>query len=47
MEALVPVVKYIFVIAFGVETILILRGLYQLARDKAREAQATTPAAEE
>jgi len=47
METIVPFVKYIFVIAFGVEIVLILRALFQLARDKAREAHAPTPAAEE
>ena len=47
MQALVPVVKYVFVLAFGVEIILMLRGLFQLARDKARDAQAPAPAAEE
>ena len=47
METLVPIVKYIFVLAFGVEILLILRALFQLARDKAREAQAPAPAAEE
>lgn len=47
MESIVPFVKYIFVIAFGVEIVLILRALFQLARDKAREAQAPAPAAEE
>jgi len=47
METLVPVVKYVFVIAFTVEIALILRALFQLARDKARDAQAPAPAAEE
>jgi hypothetical protein len=47
MESIVPFVKYIFVIAFGVEIVLILRALFQLARDKAREAQAPAPATEE
>ena len=47
MESIVPFVKYIFVLAFGVEIILILRALFQLARDKARDAQAPAPAAEE
>ena len=46
METLVPVVKYVFVIAFGVEILLILRALFQLARDKARDAQAPAPAEE-
>jgi hypothetical protein len=47
MDALVPAIKYIFVIAFGVEIVLILRALFQLARDKARDAQAPAAAAEE
>ena len=47
MESIVPLVKYIFVLAFGVEIVLILRALFQLARDKARDAQAPAPAAEE
>jgi hypothetical protein len=47
MESIVPFIKYVFVLALGVETILILRALFQLARDKAREAQAPTPASEE
>jgi hypothetical protein len=47
MESIVPFIKYVFVIALGVETLLILRALYQLARDKAREAQASAPASEE
>ena len=47
MEALVPIVKYIFVIAFGVEIVLMLRALFLLARDKARDAQAPAPVAEE
>ena len=47
MEIVVPVVKYIFVAAAGVEVVLILRALFLLARDKARAAQAPTPAAGE
>jgi hypothetical protein len=47
MQALVPVVKYVFVIAFGVEIALILRALFQLARDKARDTQAPAQAGEE
>jgi hypothetical protein len=47
MESIVPFVKYIFVLALGVETILILRALFQLARDKASEAQAPAPTTEE
>jgi len=47
MESIVPFVKYVFVIALGVEAVLILRALFQLARDKASEAQAPAPASEE
>jgi hypothetical protein len=46
METLIPVVKYIFVVAVGVEAALILRALYQLAREKA-VVPAAAPAAEE
>ena len=42
MAEFVPLVKYIFVIAVGVELALILRALFRLARDKARDAE--TPA---
>jgi len=38
MDIVVSVLKYLFVIAFGVEVALILRALYALARDKARAA---------
>ncbi|MFL5805919.1 MAG: hypothetical protein ACJ8CR_29805 [Roseiflexaceae bacterium] len=38
METVVGVLKYTFVIVFGVEVALILRALYALARDKARAA---------
>lgn len=47
MESLVPFVKYIFVTAVGVEILMILRALFLLARDKARDAQAPTPSAGE
>jgi len=47
METFVPIVKYIFVVAFGVEAVLILRALVLLAREKARQAQAPAPAAEQ
>jgi hypothetical protein len=47
MESIVPFVKYVFVIAFGVEILLILRALFQLARDKAGDGQAPAPAVEE
>ncbi|HNP86876.1 MAG: hypothetical protein JST60_16660 [Chloroflexi bacterium SZAS-1] len=46
MEYIIPTVKYIFVVAAGVEAILILRALYQLAREKAQTTVAA-PAAEE
>ncbi|HEU5097800.1 MAG TPA: hypothetical protein VFU22_02065 [Roseiflexaceae bacterium] len=39
METLVPIIKYIFVAAAGVEVVLILRALVVLARDKARAAE--------
>jgi hypothetical protein len=38
MDIVVSVLKYLFVVAFGVEVALILRALYALARDKARAA---------
>ncbi|HEX9372517.1 MAG TPA: hypothetical protein VF897_16010 [Roseiflexaceae bacterium] len=47
MEALVPVIKYIFVAAIAVEVVLMGRALFLLARDKARAAAAPAPAAEE
>ena len=47
METLVPVVKYIFVVVVGAEVALILRALYQLAREKGAAALAAVPAAEE
>lgn len=47
METFVPVVKYIFVVATGVELALILRALFRLAVDKARMAQTTIAVAEE
>ena len=43
MEIVIPTVKYIFVAAFGVEIILILRALYQLAREKSQVAVAAAP----
>ena len=39
MEIVVNILKYIFVVGFGVEILLILRALFKLARDKAREAE--------
>jgi hypothetical protein len=47
MEAIVPAIKYIFVVGFGVEIILILRALFNLAREKARAAEAPAQPAEE
>jgi hypothetical protein len=44
MEIVVNILKYIFVVGFGVEILLILRALFNLARDKAREAEAYPPA---
>lgn len=32
------ILKYVFVVGLGVETLLIVRALYSLARDKARTA---------
>jgi hypothetical protein len=40
MEVIVSILKYLFVLALGVEVALIVRALYRLARDKAREAAA-------
>jgi hypothetical protein len=42
METLVPAIKYIFVAGVAVEAVLILRSLFLLARDKARDAAAAT-----
>ena len=39
MDTIATVVKYIFVVAAGVEVALILRALVALAREKARAAQ--------
>ena len=47
METLVPIIKYTFVIAAGVEVALILRGLVVLALGKARAAALPAPMAEE
>lgn len=49
MELVIGVLKYAFVIALGVEALLIGRALFNLARDKAHEAapQAPAPPAEE
>ena len=47
MEAIIPAVKYVFVVGVGVEVLLILRALFTLAREKARAAEAPAAAAEE
>ncbi|MBK9943923.1 MAG: hypothetical protein U0Z44_04920 [Kouleothrix sp.] len=47
MEIIIPTVKYIFVVAFGVEIVLILRALFTLAREKSRELPAAAQPAEE
>ena len=39
MDIFVSVLKYIFVVGAGVEALLILRALVNLARDKARMDQ--------
>jgi hypothetical protein len=46
MELIVSIVKYIFVVGLGVEVALILRALFNLARDKARAAQLPVAAEE-
>jgi len=38
METVVSIIKYIFVVGAGVEVVLILKALFDLARDKARAA---------
>ena len=38
MDIVVSILKYLFVVAFGVEIALTLWALYTLARDKARAA---------
>lgn len=40
MDIIIPAVKYIFVVAVGVEVALILRALFQLAREKAHHTPA-------
>ena len=47
MEAFVPVIKYIFVVAAGVEVALILRALVVLALQQARAAAPPARLAEE
>lgn len=38
MILIATILKYIFVVGLGVEALLVLRALYGLAREKAREA---------
>jgi hypothetical protein len=45
MEIVVNILKYLFVVSLGVEVALILRALFNLARDRAYAAQ--LPAATE
>jgi hypothetical protein len=47
METLVPIVKYTFVIAAGVEIALLLRAVVLLALGKARAAALPAQVAEE
>jgi hypothetical protein len=47
MEIVVNILKYIFVVGFGVEILLILRALFNLARDKAQAAEQPGAPAEE
>ena len=47
MESIVSVLKYVFVVGVGVEVALILRALFQLARDKAKVAELPAAPAEE
>jgi hypothetical protein len=46
MEIVVNTVKYLFVVGLGVEVALILRALFNLARDKARAAELPVAAEE-
>jgi hypothetical protein len=39
MELAVSILKYLFVVGLGVEVALIVRALFNLARDKARAAE--------
>jgi hypothetical protein len=45
MEPVVSILKYLFVVGLGVEVALILRALFNLAREKAQAAE--LPAAAE
>jgi hypothetical protein len=46
MDLVISFIKYAFVIALGVEAILIGRAIIKLARDKARAAAPTSAAGE-
>ena len=46
MEIVVSMLKYIFVVGLGVEVALIVRALFNLARDKARAAELPVAAEE-
>ena len=46
MELIVSILKYLFVIGLGVEVALILRALFNLARDKARAVELPVAAEE-
>jgi hypothetical protein len=46
MDIAVTLIKYVFVVALGVETLIILRALVDLARTKAREAAPAAPVEE-
>ena len=46
MEQVVSILKYLFVVGAGIEVALILRALYNLARDKARAAESPATAEE-
>jgi hypothetical protein len=43
MELMSSIIKYTFVVALGVEALLVARALFNLARDKAREANLPAP----
>jgi len=47
MVFVATIIKYIFVVGLGVEVLLVLRALFNLARDKARAAEAGPAPAEE
>jgi hypothetical protein len=43
MNIVISIIKYTFVVALGVEGLLIARALVSLARDKARSANPPAP----